>query len=739
MINQTTTDSIEIIGEINRVVYQSPEDGFCILKIEDNSGKTSTVVGHCAQPQTGQTINARGIWIENNQYGKQFKAESINPVLPKSKKAIQQYLSSGMIKGIGKSTAKQLVDFFGVDILEILSKQPESLLKIPGSGKKKLKSICNGWKAQQGASEVMVFLQEHQVGPARAVRIYKKYGTEAINIIQNNPYKLYEDIPGIGFLLADKIARSIGMPNDHSERINHGLIFTLHEHASQGHTTISIDDLIVTTKDLLNVSEALVVQGITAMIEQEKIIAIESDGKKMCCVASLYQCEQLIARKLFTLCQHPSHMPSKERLKTHFENINETLGYELSNGQMKALETILSNKISILTGGPGVGKTTLVQSVVHILQKSHVILLLCAPTGRAAKRLKESTGHNAKTVHRALGVDPVTKQFQMNEKNPLAIEYCIIDEASMLDVHLTKHIISALPKHCGLLLVGDVDQLPSVGPGNVLNDMIKVNRIPVIELTEIFRQAQTSLIVRHAHRVRDGSTPIFENSTPDKIMDCYGIFDQDTDKMMETIQRLVCDRIPKRFGFDPMKEIQILCPMQKGHFGAQALNRKLQECLNQEVDGVKYYNQVFKIGDRVMQTRNNYDKDVFNGDIGYIAGHQEEKQVVQVHYDDKTVDYYYDELDEITLAYAMTIHKSQGSEFKAVIMPIVSEQYIMLQRNLIYTAMTRAKSLLVIIGDKKSLRLGIQKDSVKARLTRLQDEINNCFLAALKEDKDLAN
>lgn len=721
-------DEAQIEGEITSLIFQSEEDGFCIIKVLDRHNKTTTITGYCAHPQTGQIISARGQWTETKQYGKQFKANSITVQPPKSKEAILQYLTSGAIRGIGKQLAKQLIDLFGKNILDILSEQPERIMQLPGIGKKKLATICDSWKEQQGFASTSIFLQNHGIGPARAVKIYKRYGNDTVSIIESNPYRLYREIQGIGFHIADKIAQSLGMPSEHIERITNGIIFTLQENTSHGHTAISEENLYKEAAHLLQVNTETIANGVEKILSDKHITEIKETSKVLYALSDVYFAEQSVAKKIHSLCKHPSHLPSRKKLEPQLKQINEILGYELSVSQLQALKNIFNNKVCVMTGGPGVGKTTLVQSIVHLLQKNHSTFLLCAPTGRAAKRLKESTGHSAKTIHRALGVDPISRTFQNNEKNQLNIEYCIVDEASMLDVHLTKHLLAALPKHCGLLFVGDVDQLPSVGPGNVLNDIIKTNRIAIVELTEIFRQAKTSHIVQYAHKVRQGYLPQFHAVEQNQTLDSYVIFSDDAEDIMKKIEYMISERIPKKFKVDPLKDIQVLCPMQKGPLGTQIINQRIQKKLSQSTEVIKHFSSTYIVGDRVMQTKNNYEKDVFNGDIGYIQKHNPHNQSINILFDDKSIDYYYDELDEISLAYAMTIHKSQGSEFRVVILPIISAHYIMLERNLIYTGMTRAKELLIIIGNKKSLQIGVQKQTVKERSTLLSKQLNSQFI-----------
>ena len=732
-----TTDNIEptatllmINGEVNHVVFYAQDTGYSIIKVKLEHSKPNelvVVVGYAPNILAGQNIQAKGTWIKNRQYGQQFKAEQIHISMPTSEAAIKQYLSSGLIKGVGAKTAAKMIQHFPKNLLEILNSDPDKLSNVQGISKQKARKIHKSWLSQQNINDIMLFLHDHGIGSARAIRIYKHYGASAIEKIRENPYRLCHDLHGVGFKTADQLAKSIGFADENPFRLEVGLQHALNEHSANGHCAIEKDQLLQLATQLLSVEINCIEEVLDEMLIKNKLKPVTIETCEYIYTTKLYNAEQIVADKVIQLLTEKSNLPDPQTLQKHIKPMENALGYDLSTSQLQALKTILSHKVCILTGGPGVGKTTLVRSVTQILRQAHVLISIMAPTGRAAKRLQESTSMQAKTIHRTLIVDPVSKTFQFNEKNQLNTEYCIVDETSMLDIQLLAHLLSALPRHTGLLFVGDIDQLPSVGPGAILKDLIAFQRIPTVALTEIFRQAQTSYIIQHAHAVRQGKLPHYTQEK-DKLIDSYFIELDDVDKFNHTLEMLITERIPKRFNIVNSHDIQLLCPMRRGPYGTQALNQTIQNILNPQRNIVVKYGMIqYAVADKVMQLRNNYDKDVFNGDIGIIQSINQEEQLIQVRFEDKHISYYFDELDEITHAYAMTIHKSQGSEFPVVIMPIFTSHYMMLERNLIYTGMTRSKQLLIIIGQKKALRMATSEQKKMERMSHLTHHLQKKF------------
>ena len=721
LVNSTSKQDF-ISGTVERVTYHNPENGFCVLRINVKGKKDSvTVVGHINGVFCGEFIQAHGLWINDKSHGPQFKAERLDSSAPDSREGIQKYLGSGLIKGIGPVYAKKLVDIFKEDVFEVIENEPNRLKSVPGIGAKRLSLILKGWKEQKVIREIMVFLYQNGVTTARAVRIYKIYGDKSIDLIKENPYRLAKDIRGIGFVSADKIAQNIGIEKDASVRVRAGIQYALLESMSDGHCGIPTQKLISLTKKLLDVDEGLIVSAIDAELTNEEIVTDSIRGEECIFLRTLFHIEKSISLHMKRLSKSPlpwSEIDFDKAMRWLFKNNS----VQLAESQLSALSKILSSKVCILTGGPGVGKTTLVNSVLKVLKAKQVDITLCAPTGRAAKRLSETTGAEAQTIHRLLQPNMGEGGFQKKEDNLLSCSLLIVDEASMIDVSLMLSLLKALPSSSGLLIVGDRDQLPSVGAGNVLSDLISSGSLPVVELTEIFRQGSESKIITNAHRINKGM--YIENEKPDagKLSDFYFIESEENEIIAEKLIEIVSKRIPNRFSLDPVHDIQVLCPMNRGSLGAQALNISLQTAINTNAGhGVTRFGWTFCIGDKVMQTANDYDKEVFNGDIGFVTQINEEKTEITIQFDHRDILYDFGELDNVTLAYASTIHKSQGSEFPAVVIPLTMSHYPMLKRNLFYTGVTRGRKLVILIGQKKALNLAIRSTDRDNRWTKLRE------------------
>lgn len=718
----------EIKGQIERVTYYNEENGYTIAKMKvGGRHDLVTVVGNLLSVAPGEVLKLTGQWDFHPKFGEQFKIESYEAVVPATVKGIERYLGSGLIKGIGPVTAKRLVSKFGLEILDIIERDAQRLREVEGIGDKRIGMIRKAWEDQREIREVMLFLQGQGVSPAYGAKIFKQYGKESVKVVRENPYRLAEDIFGIGFLTADRIAEKLGVPRDSLMRAEAGILHVLHQLADDGHVYYPYESLMEECEKILVIDKEIMLEAFGRISLAKKIVIEDLNAdeirqnNKAVYLAKYYVSEVGIADKLRTLLRAPKmFLPSDEGKAIQW--VQEELKITLAENQKLAVKEAIGRKVMVLTGGPGTGKTTIINSIMRIYDKAEQRVLLAAPTGRAAKRMAEATGHEAKTIHRLLESSPKQGGFKRDENNLLDADLIVIDEASMVDTVLMYHFLKAVPQGATLILVGDVDQLPSVGAGNVLKDIIDSGCVSAVRLTEIFRQAEESLIVVNAHRVNNGRMPIFDYQK-DHPQDFYFFEIEEPEKALAKIIELCKDRIPKKFGYDPVNDIQVLTPMHRGIVGASNLNVELQKHLNSSQDELLRGGKVFKVGDKVMQIRNNYDKDVFNGDIGRIVKIDREEQEVTVNYDGRPVSYEYPDLDEIITAYAVSVHKSQGSEYPVVVMPVLTQHYMLLQRNLLYTGITRGKKLVILVGTKKAMAIAIKNDKPQKRYTRLRERL----------------
>jgi len=720
MARTSTESSTEVLaGLVDRVTFHNPDNGFCVLRVKARGQRDQiTVLGHAAMISAGEFVQASGTWVNDRTHGVQFRASFLKVTAPTTVEGIEKYLGSGMIRGIGPVYAKKLVRAFGEAVLDVIEQEPPRLREVTGIGPKQAERIIAGWAEQKVIREIMLFLRSNGVGTSRAVRIYKTYGADAVQLISENPYRLARDIRGIGFRTADQIAAKLGIEKTALIRVRAGISYALAEAMDEGHCGLPAEELLPLTQKLLEVPAELVETALGLELQGGAVIADDLDGRRCVFLAGLYRAEREIAAKLKTLALGKPLWPRIDADKA-IPWVEQRTKRTLADGQREAIRGALSSKVLVITGGPGVGKTTLVNSILKILRAKNVPIALCAPTGRAAKRLSESTGLEAKTIHRLLETDPRTGAFRRTEEAPLDCDLFVVDEISMVDVPLMRSVLRALPNRAALLLVGDVDQLPSVGPGQVLADVIGSSAVPVVRLTEVFRQAAESQIIVNAHRINQGVIPDFASLDGG---DFYFVDAANADEAVRKLLAIVRERIPKRFEFDAVRDIQVLCPMNRGGLGARSLNIELQKTLNPPGEvRIERFGWTFCPGDKVMQVENDYDKEVYNGDLGVVSRIDMEEGELTVDFDGRDVVYGFGELDELVLAYATTIHKSQGSEYPAVVIPLSIQHYPMLQRNLIYTGVTRGKRLVVLVGQRTALAIAVKGDRKRRRWSRLRE------------------
>ena len=714
------TDQEVLAGLVERVTFHSLESGFCVLRTKARGHRDLvTVVGHAAMVAAGEWITASGEWVNDRTHGQQFKARFLRCSAPSSTEGMEKYLASGTIRGIGPVYARKLVRAFGERVFDVIEEEPGRLREVDGIGPVRARRITEAWAEQKVVREIMVFLHSHGVGTARAVRIFKTYGVDAVQVMTENPYRLARDIRGIGFRTADAIAMKLGIEKTAMIRVRAGIAYALSEAMDDGHCGLPEDKLMPMAAGLLEAPEDLVRTARDLELADGAAVAAAVAGTPCLFLAGLYRAERIIAERLLRIAGGRPPWPGIDPDKA-LPWVEQRTGLSLAESQADAVRLALTSKVMVVTGGPGVGKTTLMNAILRILVVKDVNMVLCAPTGRAAKRLSEATGLEARTIHRLLEADPRRGGFRRGGDNPLRCDLLVVDETSMVDVMLMQSLLKAVPDSAALLLVGDVDQLPSVGPGQVLADIIASDAVPVVRLTEVFRQAARSRIVGSAHRINRGVMP--DLSKPEGDSDFYFVPADDPETAAARIVDLVKTRIPRRFGFDAVRDVQVLCPMTRGAVGSRSLNIDMQAALNPAGERkVERFGWTFAPGDKVMQVENDYDKEVYNGDIGYVEDVDPEAGELSAGFDGRTVTYGFGELDALVPAYAATVHKSQGSEYPAVVIPVLTQHYAMLQRNLLYTGVTRGKRLVVLVGQKKAVAIAVRNASGRRRWSKLDE------------------
>ena len=720
-----------IKGEVQSIVFSNAENGFLIARIRAKGEPGQVVVvGSMGQVSPGEMLELTGTWKEHPKFGRQFQVQTCVQVLPATVNGIKRYLASGCIKGIGETMADRLITAFGAKVLDILDEEPQRLLKVPGLGKKTLAKILESWEKQREIRALMLFLQSYGIAPTFAGKIFKKYGIQAVERLKKDPYQLVYDIRGVGFITADAMALKLGFAPDSPQRIQAGIMYVLFQQGERGNLFYPQDALLEKTAHALgDLDVGLLQEGLNGLVESKRVVVEDLPEQGIhdaVYPVFFYKMEREIVSRLQGLASHAVHVKDEKLLAVVEEQENKA-NIALSSEQKDAVLGACRNKVYIITGGPGTGKTTITRMVAWSLHSLGLEVKLAAPTGRAAKRLAEATGRSASTIHRLLKYDPVSEGgFCFNEDKKLKVDALIVDEVSMLDCVLALNLLRALPLTCRIILVGDVNQLPPVGPGNLLRDCLESGVLPHMRLTQIFRQAQESMIVVNAHRINQGQFP--EGATkPVPQADFFWVENENPQRIQQLVLKMVCDRMPEVYGLDPMRDVQVLTPMHKGDVGTIQLNALLQERLNPHGDEVKRGQRIFRVGDRVLQMRNNYDKDVFNGDLGWIVSLDREAETLEIDFEGREVSYDFEDLEELSLAYAISVHKSQGSEYPAIIMPVVTQHYMLLQRNLIYTGLTRARKLAVMIGSRRALSIGLKNKESSKRFTHLIYRLREAF------------
>lgn len=713
-----------ITGYIERITFQSEETGYAVLQLKcPKAIDLVCVVGKLPGISPGETLICEGDWKNHPSYGRQFETNSFQTKAPSDLIGITKYLGSGLIKGIGPVFAKKIVETFGIQTLDIIEKTPERLKEVRGLGTKKLELIINCWRDQKSVRDVMIFLQGHGVSPAYAQKIFKNYGSRSVQVVKENPYQLARDIFGIGFKTADEIAGKLNILKDASIRVDSGIEFALKTLSEDGHVCYPLEKFLPMAEEMLQVSPELIQERILELQKEHRIekfpLIVSGEKKLHLWFKPFFNAEIGIANELNTIKNSPSCLRQVNTEKA-LAWVQEKLNVTFAKSQADAIEKSLITKLLIITGGPGTGKSTITNAILKIIEQLTPRILLAAPTGRAAKRMSEITGKKAQTIHSLLEMDFKNGGFKRKKDNPLECDLIIIDESSMIDTLLMNHLLKAIPKSSHVIFVGDIHQLPSVGAGTVLLDMIHSLQIPVVKLHEIFRQAQGSEIIVNAHKINQGQFPNVSNH---QDSDFFFVEAQEPEEALQHIVKLVAQRLPAKYGYHALNEIQVLAPMKKGVIGIENLNTVLQSQLNPQKESIFKAGRKFQVKDKVMQIRNNYKKEVFNGDVGYILAIDAEEQTLIVHFDERQIVYEFSELDELVLAYAVSIHKSQGSEYPCVVIPVHTTHFKLLQRNLLYTAVTRGKKLVVIVGTKKAIMLAINNEEIKERHTGLKQAL----------------